>query len=86
MADAATEYVTTDDQETPRALDLCVQIEDDVVRKVPGLISEIVKSLCSVNVYKKSKPRFEAKKSELLSTHVYPALNKIHAYYRSVRI
>ena len=85
LGDAATLYVPTIDHETKRASSLTQHMEEDDFEEVAGLTTGIIKSLCSINVYKKAK-KFEVKKSELISTRVNSSYNQITGSFKSVKI
>ena len=69
LGDAATTYVQTVDLKTVRNSHISDILESDALHPVPGLSSSDIKTLCSVNAYKKAK-RFEVKNSEILTTQV----------------
>ena len=85
LGDAATTYVATKDFQTVRNSHIPDILSPDILMPVNGLSHGLIKTLCSVNVFKKAR-RFEVKKSTILSTQVFPNENKINGSYKAVKI
>ena len=85
LGDAATKYVQTVDLNTIRNSSIPEKLGPDALQPIPGLFSNDIKTLCSLNVYKKAK-RFEVKNSEILSTQVHLLHNTITGCYKAVKI
>ena len=85
LGDAAKYYCSTLDTDTVRIANTPLRLSNDIFHKVEGLCLSKIKLMCSDSVFKKSKS-FEVRKSEILSTQVFPADNKIEGEFRAAVI
>ena len=78
-------WVYTYDLNTVRNSSIPETLAPDDIHTVPNLSSALIKGPCSPSVYKKAK-HFEVKPSQILSTQVYPNMNRITGSYKAVKI